>query len=249
MVRLPTALEREPLIDALFEVRLSDTTSSLADLLPGLLFRELQPRLTIARLPASDIPLVMRTSDPGLQYQPVLRLDWGQYLINVSDRSFVVACKLPYPKWPRFKQTILDVVTKAGTLGLEGNVERYSIKYVNLITAETMSAQIAKIKMSVDLGSIHVTSDHINLQVHHVTNDTTQILTVVSGAEVAKHDGTRMQGIIVDVDSIRNIKPVPFMSFSSNLEPELESLRLSNKEMFFSCLTEATIAELGPTYE
>ncbi|WP_442096987.1 hypothetical protein [Rhizobium brockwellii] len=42
MQKLPKVLEREPLVDAIFEVRLKNP-SSLADILPGFLYHELTP--------------------------------------------------------------------------------------------------------------------------------------------------------------------------------------------------------------
>jgi hypothetical protein len=53
----------------------------------------------------------------------------------------------------------------------------------------------------------------------------------------------------VDVDSIRNIHPTAFDAFASGLDPDLETLRQSNKARFFGCLRQDTIDEMGPVYE
>ncbi len=55
--------------------------------------------------------------------------------------------------------------------------------------------------------------------------------------------------MVVDIDSIRNIQPTPFNEFAVGLEPELETLRQSNKIHFFGCLKQETIDEMGPVYE
>ena len=248
MQKLPLKLEREPLVDALFEVRLGPT--SLADILPGFLFHELPaPKPQITRLPAAEFPQPMRASDPVLQFAPILRMDWGGYIISVGDRNVIISCKLPYPKWANFKATILDLTARIGKVGAPGKVERYSLKYVNLIQAPSLAEQIAKIKMSITLGEVEVKGDHTSLQVHRHEDGIIHILSVVIGAEGQMPDGNKATGAVVDVDSIRNVDVADFATFAASLEPGLEQLRQANKRKFFTCLTQATIDEMGPVYE
>jgi uncharacterized protein (TIGR04255 family) len=108
-VKLPKTLDREPLVDAVFEVRMAGAPQ-LADLLPGALFGQLTPRPTLERLPAAEIPQPIRDQDPNLAFSPVIRLDWGEFTISFGDRNLVIASKLPYPKWPAFKAAILERV-------------------------------------------------------------------------------------------------------------------------------------------
>lgn len=248
MQNLPLKLEREPLVDALFEVRLGPT--SLADILPGYLFHELPaPKPQITRLPAAEFPQPVRASDPALQFAPILRMDWDAYFIAVGDRNVIISCKLPYPKWAKFKATILDLTARIGKISAPGTVERYSLKYVNLIQAPSLAEQIAKIKMSITLGEVEVAGDHTSLQVHRHEDGIIHILSVVIGAEGQMPDGRKVNGAVVDVDSIRNVHVTDFATFAANLEPGLEQLRLANKRKFFTCLTQATIDEMGPVYE
>jgi uncharacterized protein (TIGR04255 family) len=247
MQQLPERLEHEPLVDALFEVRLNGTPS-LTDILPGFLFHDLDPKPATSRLAAADIPQVMRVADPGLQFAPLIRLDWKEYLISVGDRNVLISCKMPYPKWANFKATILNIVGRIAKMGLAGNVERYSLKYVNLIQAPTLAEQIAKIKIAITLGEVEVTDDHATLQVHRHENGIIHILSVIIGAEGQLTDGRKLFGAVVDIDSIRNIEAISFRAFADGLEPGLEELRQANKRKFFSCLTTETIEEMRPVY-
>ena len=248
MHKLPKILEREPLVDAIFEVRLSGT-SPLADVLPGFLLHEYDPKPKISRLPAAELPFPVRSNDPNLRFSPVLRLDLERFQILVGDQSFAISCKLPYPKWPNFKSAIIDLATRVARAGIEGRVDRYSIKYVNLIEASNYAEQLKKIRVSVHLGEIEVSTDHISLQVHHKEDDVIHIMSVVTGAHAKKPDGREIVGVVVDIDSIRSVDHSDFVSFSSSLELGLEDLRQANKAKFFSCLERATIKELGPVYE
>ena len=224
MLRLPKVLEREPLVDAVFEVRLNGS-QSLADILPGFLFHELDnPKPVIARLPAAEIPLPMRANDPGLQFAPVLRLDWRQYFISVGDRNVVISCKLPYPKWPNFKAAILDIVSRIAKIDLDGRVERYSVKHVNLIQAPNFAQQVKKIRMEIRLGDVQVNDDHMSLQVHRKEDDIVHILSVVTGAQGQMPDGSHLFGALVDVDSIQGVGNLSFSEFANSLEPSVRHL-------------------------
>ena len=248
MQKLPLSLEHEPLVDALFEVRLGQT--SLADILPGFLFHDLPaPKPQITRLPAAELPQPMRANDPALQFAPILRMDWGDYVISVGDRNVMISCKLPYKKWGHFKAAILELTTRIGKVGTSGKVERYSLKYVNLIQAQSLAEQVAKIKMSITLGEVEVKGDYTTLQVHRQEEGIIHILSVVIGAEGQMPDGKRVAGAVVDVDSIRNVDVADFATFAAGLEPGLEQLRQANKRKFFTCLTQATIDQMGPVYE
>ena len=176
-------------------------------------------------------------------------MDWGDYIISVGDRNVIISCKLPYKKWPNFKTAILDLTARIGKVGAAGKVERYSLKYVNLIQAPSLAEQVAKIKMSITLGEVEVKGDHTTLQVHRHEGGIIHILSVVIGAEGQMPDGKKVTGAVVDVDSIRNVDVADFAAFAASLEPGLEQLRQANKRKFFTCLTQATIDEMGPVYE
>lgn len=250
MQRLPITLKHEPLIDAVFEVRLNNNKPPLADILPGILYHELEPKpVSIKRLPAAEIPQPIRADNPDLQSQPVLRLEWDRYSIAVGDRNIVIGCILPYPKWPNFKNTILELTERIAKIEIQGTVERYSVKYINLIKAPSFSEQISKIKMAIKLGPVEANDNAVSLQVHQKEGDVIHILNAIIGAEVKLSDDTRVSGAIVDIDSIHNINIPDFRTFAASLEPGLEQLRQKNKEIFFGCLTNATIEEMEPAYE
>lgn len=251
MQHLPTVLAREPLVDAIFEVRLNtvNNTPSLADILPGALFSRLNDKPTIHRLPTADIPQPMRAGDPNLRFAPIVRLDFQRHSVSVGDHSFFISCKLPYPKWPAFKEAILEITGQIAASGVHGRVDRYSLKYVNIIEAQSIEDQINKINLSISLGHIDVNNEYFNLQVHRTEGDIIHIMTVVSGAQAKLYDGRLVSGIVVDIDSIRNVNFTDFPSFVSSLAQGVEELRQSNKVRFFDCLTDGAIDEMGPSYE
>ena len=248
VTKLPKTLEHEPLMDALFEVRM-EASQALADILPGILFHKLSPAPSLTRLPAAEIPRPMRESDPALLYVPTQRLDWGKYVIAVGDRCVSISCKLPYPKWPSFKAKILEAITLISEIGIAGKVERFSVKYVNLIEAPTIEDQIAKIDFELRIGVLEIDNERIELKVHHVEESFVHILTIVTGARAKVADEPEKFGVVVDIDSICDTPSIPFDKFAVDLEPKLETLRQSNKMRFFGCLKQTTVDDMRPVYE
>jgi uncharacterized protein (TIGR04255 family) len=245
--KLPRVLTHEPLVEAIFEIRFTGSPQ-LSDLLPGLLFSKLTPKPTLQRQPAADIPQPLRSSDERLAFTPLLRFDLERFSISIGDKNVIVSCKLPYPKWESFKEMIIYLTGIMNDLGIDGPVERYSLKYVNLIQAEGYAKQISKINVKMSVGGLNVVDNHFRLQLHDKQDDVLHIITLVTGAYGKRSDGRETPGVVVDIDSIRNIVSIPFKDFAGDLESNIESLRHSNKVRFFSCLKQETIDEMEPIY-
>lgn len=254
MTRLPISLEQEPLVDALFEVRFK-SHYPLSVTLPGILIRELELETQPEQLAVGNIPAPVRSQDPALRYSPVLRLRWDDYFVAIGDQCISVSCDLrkPYPKWPNFKAAILRIVDCMAKAKISSEVERYSVKYVNLIPEQKLADQISKINMTLSLGGQDIRDNHINVQVHVKEGDFLHIVSVVTGASGrpgrGSHTTGNINGIVVDIDSIKLLGSRSFSSLVDDLDADLEALRQSNKKKFFDCLTEKTIKDMGPSYE
>jgi uncharacterized protein (TIGR04255 family) len=248
MMLLPISLENEPLVDAVFEVRFRDAPP-LADILPGALFGNLKPISGIQRLPAADFPLPLRMQDPALKFAPLLRLEYEKFFVSVGDSNVVISCKLPYPKWPKFKDFIRIVSNEMLRINLPANVDRYALKYVNLIRGSLIGEQLQKIRTSIKLGYVEVNDEQVSLQVHHRDGNALHIMSVMTGVQGNLPDNTVVHGALVDIDSIVSVNNMSFSAFVDIIDTDVETLRQANKAKFFSCLTSKAIEEMGPKYE
>lgn len=248
MQRLPKILEREPLVDAIFEVRFSEVPC-LSEILPGALFSKLEIKPEISRLPAAEIPQPMRAADQNLRFQPVVTLGLEHFTVSIGDQAFSINCKLPYPKWAAFKNEIINITSLIRDIGISGRVQRYSLKYVNIIEAASIEDQIKKVNLDIHLGSFDVKDEAFSLMVQKPEKSTLHLISIISGARATLAGGRDLSGIVVDVDSIRHLSSMEYSSFVDSLAVEVEDLRVENKIKFFSCLTEDAITELGPVYE
>jgi len=246
--RLPTKLGKEPLIDALFEVRFS-TPIPASNVLPGFLFSKLPNCGDIERLSAAELPKPMRDADPNLQFAPLLKLHWNKFFISIGDRSLVVSCKMPYPGWEEFKSAILQIVECVMDSGIIQTIHRFSMKYIDLVPASNTREEISLINTSVVIGGHTLKEESFSLRIEVPQDGFSHVVQVVSSATAKLADGSVKSGIIVDIDTITPVDNQEFKEWSSGLTDKLDLIHTANKKMFFECLRPETITSLEPEYE
>lgn len=250
---LPQTLGKEPLIEAVCELRLSPA-SPLHNVLPGFLFAKLPADQlgNLEQLPASMIPEPLRERDPNLAYASIVRLAWRDYYILVSARAVALACKMPYPKWPTFKSAALELFQLVLLSPFVKGVDRYSVKYVNFFpSADGKSGNTEMMDWTLKIGELPAlgkSATQLRIEIPSPTGVVTA-LTIVSPAEVRRDGEPPKQGGIVDIDTICTHVTNDLKTFGNQLEKRLDDVRLINKQVFFDSLTEAAIGAMEPTYE
>lgn len=246
--KLPTKLNKEPLIDALFEMRFNSAPSA-SSILPGLLFSKLEGERIIEDLPIAQIPKALRDADSNLRFAPLVRLNLEGFSINIGDRSLAIGCKMPYPGWSVFKPIILNTVKLLKDTGLVQEVHRFSMKYIDLIPAHGTAMQVSAINSSVVLGKHTLTQEVFSLRIEIPKEEILHAVQITSSATAILPDGSKREGLIVDIDSIWNLSNPDFSQWLEQLPDQLELIHTANKAMFFECLRPETIDALEPVYE
>lgn len=248
MNKLPSRLNKEPLVDAIFELRFSSETPA-TNLLPGFFFGKLECERHIEHLPAMQIPTQVRESDQNLQFTPLLKIKWKTFTISIGDKVIVLGCGLPYPGWSVFKEAILDVMKVTSELGLLQSVVRYSLKYVDLVPSLSIAEQIDDIALELKMGSYELISDRFNIRLDLQRDGVLHIVNIVASAQAQLSNGKAIEGLVVDTDSIVNANDVTFADWMGSSEALLDSLHQSNKQTFFDILSEKAIEKLEPEYD
>lgn len=246
--RLPARLTREPLIDAVFELRFSGPVPA-SDIVPGFLFGKLDGTKTVERLPSSELPRQLRDADPNLRFAPLIRMHWGEFILLIGDRTLGVACKLPYPGWAHFRPAILRTIELLQGMPIINAVHRLSMKYVDLVPAATNREQIDALQLRLSLGPHELREENFHIRMEVPKDGLVNVIQVVAPATATHGDGHKRVGVIVDIDSIWNLADESMDVFSANLPDRLDRIHQANKRMFFACLREQTISNLGPVYE
>jgi uncharacterized protein (TIGR04255 family) len=248
-VQLPTKLKKEPLVDAVFEIRFSASVPA-SSVIPGILFAKLKPHPQIERLPASDIPSQIRALNPALQSQPLMRMHWNDsFLVLIGDVSVGLGCKMPYPGWQSFKSHILELAQFLNESQFIEQIERYSLKYVGVIDGQNLSEQIARIKMDLKLGDYNLKADPFTVRIEIQRDSSLYIVHLGAPATASLIDGSQRTGLLIDIDGLREHKTTNLSEFISELADRVEAMHTLNKELFFGLLTDETLAYLEPSYE
>jgi len=247
--KLPTKLTAEPLIDALCEMRFSAAVAA-SNILPGLLYKELGggANVRLETLPASQIPPELRQADPMLQATPLMRLFWEGFVIGVGDSSVTVSIYGKYPGWPKFKSAIMKVMDATIRSGIVTKIQRYSIKYIDVIEFGA-GRPAGGLDLSLSIGAHKLQGEvaHIRVEVHD--SPYIHIIQAITTAEAALVGGERRRGSLIDIDTISTDPDSVPDGFMKSLAENLDIIHTKNKRVFFECLTEQTLQDLGPIYE
>jgi uncharacterized protein (TIGR04255 family) len=199
---LPTKLKKEPLVDAVFELRFSSTVAA-SNVIPGILLARLKKPPRMERLPAADIPTQIRALNPVFQAQPLIRIHWNDsFMILVGDAGLGLACKMPYPGWHNFKSHILELTELLTESQFIDQIDRYSLKYVGIVEGKDIAEQIGRIKLSLKLGSYILKAEPFTTRIEMQRGSILHIVSLAAPATAGLADGTQRQGMLVDIGGL-----------------------------------------------
>ena len=244
--KIPVRLKKEPLLEAVWEIRFSGTKSSLADLLPGMLFKAFPGKYgNIVRLPAADIPAPIVEHDKNLRYAPKIRLENGNQAVQIGEHVVSLSCRRPYSGWGRFSDDIRDLVKAVQDTGLIEKLERFSLKYIDLIMLEQPFG-LGCLNLSLKLGTHEISTKPVQLRTEIKESDLMHIVQIVSPAEVSLPGVQgRLKGVLLDIDTIKHLDEKESWE---NLDGRLDDVHMACKKMFFSLMKPETVEKLEPEY-
>jgi len=246
ITKLPKRLRKEPLLDALFEFRL-DVRFPISNIIPGFFFSNIKGDKHLERLPHSEIPEAIRNSDPSLQYLPLVRIRLDNYSFLIGDRSVAVACNLPYRGWNDFKSTIIEMTEILKKTELINGIVRYSVKYVDFIKSDDSADQVSLANLSLRIGSHSLTKEPYQVRMDIPADGFINVVQIISG--VTLPDKSSVEGVVIDIDTIKNTDGISLEETEQNLDESLEHIHRISKTTFFDCLTPQTLSRLEPEYE
>lgn len=246
--KLPKRLGKEPILDVLFECRL-DVHFPISNIIPGFLFSDIEGNKSLERLPHAELPEAIRNNDPNLQFLPLVKMHCDNYSFLIGDRSVAVACNLPYKGWNDFKSQIISMIKILKKSGVINGIERYSIKYVNLIQSDDPKDQVNLANLSLKIGSHNLTKEPYHVRMNIPVDGFINVVQIVSGVKVKRPDKTSQEGVVIDIDTIKNTDGISLEEMEQNLKESLKHIHRISKQTFFDCLTEKAIMRLEPEYE
>jgi len=245
MYLIPKRLKKEPLLEALWEIRFKSDNESVGELLPGLVFKAMGTAYPkIERLPAANLPLYVLQQETTLHYVPTIRLEGDPYSIQIGKHVVSLSCRRPYTGWGQFEPRIFELAAMLRETNLLTRLERFSLKYIDIIPWSTLPS-LKPLQILIKLGEHELTNNPIQLRTELRENGFLHIIQIASSAQAALPTGEIFEGVLIDIDTI-------YQQESNDFWPDFNHLlkhahRLS-KNLFFRLLTSEMIDQLEPEY-
>jgi uncharacterized protein (TIGR04255 family) len=243
---IPKKLGKEPLIEAVCELRFKSDKDSISDLLPGLLFQKLGERFPkVEKLPASDIPSVILKNDPNFSYVPTIRLIGVEPCsIMLGEHVFSFSSTRPYMGWDRFLSTIIELMGILKQTALITHPERISLKYIDILD-KNEGFTLDALKLNLQIGENRITTAPVQLRTELETGEFNNIIQIASPALAKLNTGQQFDGILIDIDTLSKTISSDFWSDQKDF---LDRAHTLGKSMFFDLLKPETINILEPEY-
>lgn len=239
-MRIPSRLARPPLTEAVFEVRFTPAHEGVGDLLPGLLFGTLGAFFSkVDSTPLGNIPREIRHR-PELKYAASHKLQGNGEALLIGDFTAALSVTA-YGGWTRFKTRALEVATALRDTGQVGAVDRYSLKYVNVLKSST-DDPLEAFRIQLDLAGRHMTWSGFILRFETLNDG---FLSIVECNSITKP--SKLHGTAFSIDTIREGSDVK--DFWSNVDGRLEKAHAVLEGIFFDLLAPETVEALGPIWE
>lgn len=247
--RIPKRLKKEPLLEAVWEIRFgANSDVSVGEMLPGMLYQSLRERYPVTvRLPVADIPRPIAQQDKNLRYVPVVRMEGpleAPFAIQVGDRMVSLNKRRPYSGWDEFSKRISELAQLLHSTGLIQKPERFSLKYIDLIELDTPPS-LASLQVSLSAAGRDLGNRPVQLRTEINDDPFIHILQVASPVDVVIDGKDRLQGTLVDIDTIHPAAD----DFWSTLDQGLNEAHDRSKRLFIDLLTDDALASLEPVYE
>lgn len=231
--RIPKRLAKEPLLEAVWELRFRSSTDTVESLLSGIVYDKMGDLFERpVRLSAADIPAAARAQQPMLNYAPVFRFDGkGQhacYGIQVGPRAITLNCRKPYAGWDRFRGEIAKLAELVHDSGLAETIDRFSLKYVDLIPADAPDYTLP-LDGAFRLGPHNLGTSPLQMQAQISDGVFIHLITLLAPARVQMEQES-LDGLIIDIDAIA---PAGSGNFWADHPGLLDRGHDANHAMFF----------------
>lgn len=246
MNRHPTRFARSPLTEAVFEMRFTVVPGRGVELLPGVMLAALgQDFPRIEQLPVGTIPKNMRDATPELQHAPVFKLQGENEAVLLGDRVASFNATRPYPGWSQFRGRAMQVASALKNSGHLANLDRYSLKYVNVVDSSKVASPAAPFNLQVAAGSHQFSPNGFRLRFETEIDGFLNIVELASNATFTVGKA-KLNGTLVAIDTIMESIDKDFWG---DLEHRLNATHDVLETLFFELLKGDTISAMGPSYD
>lgn len=234
----------DPIVEAIFDIRFNCPNNLVSSLILGSLystpgFKERFP--TKSRLPAADLPAVMRQADPKLRYQPEYRIQGEREAILIGNFNLAITVQEPYPGWKHFKPKILETLDIINNIDEQLNVIRVAFRYINLLQSDKESTAFDQLNFDGRLGEFDLKQHNTSIGLELKVGDIDHTVRVNSNATLTNTlNQTSKVGTLLDIDTSRSIEETDFWA---DKEEIIENVRVAERDIFESLMEQSALNE------
>jgi uncharacterized protein (TIGR04255 family) len=241
MSELPARLKPDAIVEALMEVRFETSSfpeMTIGSLVAGQPWKGFRP----VRLPAAEIPHVVRMNDPNLKFQPTIQLNSqdGFDAIKIGENVLSIHRLETYPGWATFGPQLHAALRQLYQLLPDLNVTRLGFRYVNMLHHQHGVESINDLDVSLSVGGESLRPP-INLNYLRHVSATHHVMVRAASPEFVQGPQTRFAALI-DIDVFSPGEPE--LNKIEDCDFWLEEAHSILKQRFFELLDSKTIERL-----
>ena len=241
-MRIPRRLTRNPIVDAIAEVRFSSNIPN--DAIIGLVYTTVQDTFGKPEdLPILQIPAALREKDPNLRYQACYRFTKPGNVLLIGPHN-VALSTYPYSDWGAASPLLNQILSHLHRVGLFERIERIGLRYVNFF--ENLNV-LDHSTLMLKVRDVSIAKESITLRTETQSKGFI-IITQIANRATAQVSGQSKNGSILDLDVVKD-----HLELKREAVPELliDLFKGANEiahSAFFNLLDENFVATFGPEY-
>ncbi len=150
--------------------------------------------------------------------------------------------------WKQFKPLIIDCLKHLNATEFIEKIERYSLKYVNVIAADSKpEKQFSKIHFNGNPGNSNLAEEVTSLRTEIQHKELLNIVSIATGVNVEiQPSQEKIFGLLLDIDAIQVTVP---QDFWENAGQHIVIVHEAVTDIFFGTVTQEALAKYGYTDE
>lgn len=241
-MKIPKRLNRNPIIDAVAEVRF--TSSLPADAIIGLVYQHIKDKFGQPKsLPILQLPAVLREKDPNLKYQACYRFEKPGNVLLVGPRNIALST-IPYTDWAATTPMLSELLKKFDQIKLFQSVERIGLRYINFFEKLNIFEHIT---LSIQIDNRSIAERSIVLRTETDVQGFKVITNVTNTAE-SSTPGPKRDGSLLDLDIVKEHPELHGESLPAELLQLFTEANQLADDAFFGLVKEELFARFEPEY-
>ena len=244
--QIPKKLNKEPLLEAIWELRFDGNPAAGTALL-GLLFKKYAidgREVKIQTLPLASVPPEARNSQEPLRYLATSILRMENYGALIGDHAVALSVTKPYPGWTALRKKILELAKWLQQSQLIGQPQQCTLRYIDFFPQLEIEP-LRSLRLEIHAAGMQPGAGELKLQMPVKKGIFDGVIQIMNPATVTVMN-KQERGLVTDVQVTWHNKAS--VNFWKAFPSVLDKAKSACHQLFFGLLTEKTVKYHDPVY-